>query len=106
MTINIEGKVAYVKGDWTMKKLSKDKIDSLAFALQQIESGGGRALHVDCRHVSATDPSGLQLLHVWMQCARLRGIEPELINVPDNLLHPIMRYSAHDLPIPSENHKY
>jgi anti-anti-sigma regulatory factor len=29
--------------------------------------------------------SGLQLLHAWMQCVSLRGVKPELINLPEGM---------------------
>jgi anti-anti-sigma regulatory factor len=81
----MEGPVAYLKGDWTINGVTKGKIDSLAFALQDISSGEGIGLLVDCGHITSIDTTGHQLIYVWVQCARLRGVEPELVNLPDSL---------------------
>lgn len=89
MSIDMEGRVAYLSGDWTITSLTKWKIDLLADVLQQIEAQGDWKLQVDCRNMTSTDRSGLELLHAWLQCARLRGFEPELINLPDTLKRPL-----------------
>ena len=91
MKIQMSGAMAHLEGDWTIAGVEQTDIHSLALTLQQIESGGARSLEVDCRQISAIDATGLQLRYVWMQCARLRGFEPELVNVPDNLRQSVER---------------
>lgn len=83
MSIDMEGRVAYLSGDWTIASLTKWKIELLADVLQQIDAQGGWKLQVDCGNMTSSDRAGLELLHVWLQCARFRGFEPELINLPD-----------------------
>jgi len=82
MKIRISGIIAHLEGNWTLSGLRQGNIDTLAGTLQKVEAGGARRLQVDCRHVTAIDTIGLQLLYVWMQFARLRGLEPELVNCP------------------------
>lgn len=85
MTICFEGTVVHLQGDLTHSGVTHNIINSLAVSLQQIESGGEKSIRIDCGGVRSADISGLQLLYVWMQCARFRGVEPELINLPDSL---------------------
>jgi anti-anti-sigma regulatory factor len=56
-----------------------------------MESGGIKKIRVDCGSVRVADLSGLQLLDVWMRCARIRGVEPELVNLPDSLRQSMQR---------------
>lgn len=86
MTIRMAGTEAHLEGDWTLSGATQ-YIDSLVHSLQQIEFGKKRNLHIDCRRVSKADANGLQLLSVWMECARMRGVEPTLVNVPERLRH-------------------
>jgi ABC-type transporter Mla MlaB component len=79
MKIHMSGNVASLEGAWTLAGVTQCAIDSLAVALQQIIPGSTRMLHIDCRDISVIDANGLHLLYGWVQCARLRGVEPELI---------------------------
>ncbi|MBT0665698.1 STAS domain-containing protein [Geobacter pelophilus] len=85
MIISMEGPVVYLKGDWTINGVTKGKIDSLACALQHISESLDTGLLVDCSHITSIDTTGHQLIYIWVQCARLRGMEPELVNLPDSL---------------------
>ncbi|MBV5339653.1 MAG: STAS domain-containing protein [Deltaproteobacteria bacterium] len=86
MTICIAGTEARLEGDWTLTGVTRN-LDSLALSLQQLESGSGKKLRIDCGQMEKADISGLQLLNVWMQCVRFRGVEPTLVNVPVKLRH-------------------
>ena len=77
-----------LSGDWTISGVVK-QMDSLSNTLQSLESCGNKKLHVDCRYIKSIDMSGLQLLHVWMECARMRGVEPQLVNLPVDMHHKI-----------------
>ena len=35
--------------------------------------------------------SGLQLLHVWMELVKMRGVETELLNMPEGMQQTIGR---------------
>jgi ABC-type transporter Mla MlaB component len=85
MEVFTKGTVAHLQGDLTHSGVSHTIIKSLAASLQQIVAGGLKTLHIDCGRIRSADTSGLQLLYVWMQCARFRGVQPELINLPDCL---------------------
>jgi anti-anti-sigma regulatory factor len=85
MNMYMSGSMVHVGGAWTLDGITQLAIDSLIFTLQQIEVGNARRLLVDCRDVIAIDSTGQELLNVWMQCARLRGVEPELLNPPSKL---------------------
>jgi len=85
MKIHMSGSMASLEGDWTLDGVTQNTIDSLAVALQQIEPRGAKTLHIDCRDVRAIDANGLHLLYGWVQCARFRGVEPELIIMHNNM---------------------
>jgi ABC-type transporter Mla MlaB component len=87
MAIYSEDTVAHLQGDLTHSGVTRNIINSLAVSLQQVVSGSEKNIRIDCGKVRAADISGMQLLYVWMQCARFRGVEPELVNLPDSLQH-------------------
>lgn len=92
MTIRMIGAEARLEGDWTLTGVTRN-IDSLALSLQLLESGRKKTLLVDCGLMKEADMCGLELLNVWMQCARFRGVEPTLVNVPERLqstMHTLM----------------
>lgn len=86
-----EGAVAYLQGDLTHLGMSHSLIHSLAIFLQQIVSRGGKEISIDCGRILAADISGLQLLHVWLECAKSRGMKPELVNLPHSLQQAMQR---------------
>jgi len=85
MKIFSKGAVAHLHGDLTHSGMTSGSIDALDVSLQRIESGGEKNIRIDCSRIRTSDISGLQLLYVWMQCARFRGVEPELVNLSDSL---------------------
>jgi anti-anti-sigma regulatory factor len=85
MTICTEGTDAILDGDLTHSGVTQDIIILLAASLQKIVSGGDDFINIDCERIRIVDVSGLQLLYVWMQCARIRGVEPALVNLSDSL---------------------
>lgn len=87
MKVHISGSMVHLEGNWSLTGVTQISLNSLVGALQQIKPDDTRKLHIDCRHVLAIDSTGRQLLKVWMQCAKLRGLEPELINLPNELNH-------------------
>lgn len=88
MAVRMAGAVAHLYGDWTMTEVA-DNLESMILCLGRLESEGKKSFWINCRQVEETDTSGLQLLNVWMECARLRGIEPKLVNVNDTMLRSI-----------------
>lgn len=85
MSICMTGTEARLEGDWTINGASRN-LDSLALSLQQLESVGvDKKLRIDFARIKEADVSGLQLLNVWLQCVRFRGVEPTLVNVPERL---------------------
>lgn len=91
MSVRMAGTVAHLEGDWTMNGVA-DNIESMVHSLNQIESEGKRCFWINCGQIEETDTSGLQLLNVWVECARLRGIEPKLVNVTDGMLRSINEF--------------
>ena len=85
MNMYTKGTVAHLQGDLTHSGVTDNIINSLSVSLQQVASGGEKNFRIDCGNIGTADISGLQLLYVWMQCARFRGVEPELVNLPDTL---------------------
>lgn len=84
MSVRMAGTVAHLEGDWTMTGVT-DNVDSVLRSLCQLESQGKKSFQINCGQIAETDTSGLQLLYVWVKCARLRGIEPKLVNVTDGM---------------------
>ena len=50
-----------------------------------------RSLNIDCKQIDTIDMSGLQLLHVWVQCVRARGVKTQLINLSESMQQTIRR---------------
>ncbi len=86
MAIRMTGTEAHLEGDWTLTAVTRN-VDALAQSLQQFEPGNEQNLSINCREVGNVDSSGMQLLNVWLQCVRFRGVEPTLVNVPESLRH-------------------
>jgi anti-anti-sigma regulatory factor len=85
VTFSMRNNVAYLTGDWRLASLTKDNINSLASLLQQLDREDIKSLQLDCELITTIDAPGLQLIKVWMQCMRIRGTEPELINPSKNM---------------------
>jgi len=74
----------YLSGDWSISGVVS-QVDSLSQTLQNLEADQNKKLHVDCARINKIDMSGLQLLHVWRECASMRGIEARLVNLPEHM---------------------
>ena len=86
MRIVMNGTTGQLHGDLTDSEASGSCIDSLSDSLQQIEAGGAKNIRIDCAKILKADMGGFRLLYVWMQCARFRGVELELVNLSESLL--------------------
>jgi len=91
MKIVTKDMVTHLHGDLTHSGVTHSIITLLAASLQRMTAGGRKNIRIDCGRVRTADTSGLQLLYVWMQCARFRGVEPELVNLPDSLQQTMQR---------------
>lgn len=91
MNIYMKGTVAHLQGDLTHSGVTDNIINSLSVSLQQVASRDEKNFRIDCGKIVTADISGLQLLYVWMQCARFRGVEPELVNLPGTLQKTLQR---------------
>ncbi|SKA08317.1 Anti-anti-sigma regulatory factor (antagonist of anti-sigma factor) [Trichlorobacter thiogenes] len=87
MELSISGTVAHLKGDWTLTGITAKNIHSLSDSLEQLGSRSHKNQNIDCKQITKFDLTGLQFLYTWLQCFRLRGIEPVLINLPDKMQH-------------------
>lgn len=76
-------------GDWSITGVVK-QLDSLTITLKKLEPNQNKILHIDCTKIKNIDMSGLQLIHVWRECAVMRGVESRLINIP-NHMHKIIQ---------------
>lgn len=94
MTICMTGTEAHLEGDWTLTEATRN-LESLANSLQQMEPGSEKNLRIDCGRINEADIGGLQLLNVWIQCVKFRGIEPTLVNVPKRLQHSMQVLVGH-----------
>jgi anti-anti-sigma factor len=91
MEIVTKDMVTHLYGDLTHSGVTHNIITSLAAALQKMTVRGWKNIRIDCGRVRSVDSSGLQLLYVWMQCARFRGVEPELVNLSESLRQTMRR---------------
>ena len=80
----VEGSEAHLVGDWTLSG-TVGNISSLSLSLQQINSGQEKHLRINCGLIGKVDTSGMQLLRVWMECARIRGVVPHLTHVTEGM---------------------
>jgi len=86
-----EETVAHLKGDLTQSGVTYNIANFLAASLQHIVSGEDKKIRIDCEKIIKADIRGLQMLYVWMYSARKRGVEPELINLPNRLWQAMQR---------------
>lgn len=80
----------HLSGDWTIAGVVT-QVNDLSRSLQKLSSSTRKSIHIDCARISAIDMSGLQLIHVWMELVKMRGVRTELINLPDNMQQSIQR---------------
>jgi anti-anti-sigma regulatory factor len=72
-----------LSGHWDLSGVVH-QIDSLS-TLLQMETGQEKLCRIDCSGINSYDMSGLQLLYVWLQCVSIRGVKPELFNMPEHM---------------------
>ena len=85
MELVMSGTVIHLKGDWTLVGVTRHSIHALAASLEQIGAGSEKKLRIDCKQIHRFDISGLQFLYTWLECFRIRGIEPVLFNLCEKL---------------------
>ena len=85
MKVDISGTIAHLTGNWTRTEMTDSNIDLLAVSLSQLRAAGVKNLQIDCKELNEVDGSGLQLLYIWLCSFRFRGVELELINLPEKL---------------------
>jgi len=78
-----------LSGHWNLSGVVL-QIESLS-TLHKLSSGLEKLYRIDCSEINSVDMTGLQLLYVWMQCISLRGLKPELINLPEGMQQTIKR---------------
>ena len=91
MKVHMTGTTAHLAGDWTHAGVTQNAIGSMAVSLEQIGSGCEKSQRIDCEKLIGADASGLQFLYTWLQCFRFRGVEPELVNIPENMRKMFLR---------------
>jgi anti-anti-sigma regulatory factor len=96
MNLKSRSMVTHLRGKLTHSGVTDNIVKSLAVSLQKVEVAGAKNIRIDCRKIHSADTSGLQLLYVWMQCAKFRGIDSVLVNMPDNLQQSMMSMGFED----------
>lgn len=74
----------HLSGDWTISGVV-GQVDLLSQSLKKLESTKKKRIHIDCGNIDSIDMSGLQLLHVWMELVKMRGVETRLLNLPADM---------------------
>jgi anti-anti-sigma regulatory factor len=80
----------HLSGDWTISGVVT-QVDLLSQSLEKLTSTSKKRVRIDCGKINAIDMSGLQLLHVWMELVKMRGVEAQLLNLPEDMQHTIHR---------------
>ena len=98
------GVATNLSGDWTMNGISH-QVQSLMAISSGV--GGGVAqtgkLVVDCSGIKEIDISGLQLLYVWLQCLKIKGLRAELVNFSDGMRSTVQKVGLHKFFEPSQH---
>lgn len=81
-----------LNGDWTIAGVGQ-QLSTISCLPFQEDTG---TVAIDCSGIDQIDLSGLQLLHVWFHCIRLRGLQPSLCNVPDAMMTSLARLGMAD----------
>jgi ABC-type transporter Mla MlaB component len=105
MKIYKEETVAHLKADLTQSGVVYNIINLLAVSLQKIVSGEYKKIRIDCKRIRKADIRGMQMLYVWTQSARIRGVESELINLSNNLRQSMQRMGFEHCFTGISNHK-
>jgi len=85
----------HLSGDWTIAGVV-GKLGLLTHLLQQQASAGEKFIHIDCGEIDSIDMSGVQLIHVWRECGRMRDVNIQLVNVPERLRYSMQSLVAYD----------
>lgn len=85
MTICEKGATRHLLGNLTWSAVNCRHIDALESSLERIAATGEKNIPIDCGRIGIADIYGLQLLYVWMECARSRGMELKLVNLSMSL---------------------
>ncbi len=93
MALQTTESIHNLSGDWTISGVV-GQLNLLSSSLNTLESAGKKRVHIDCGKIHAIDMSGLQLLHAWLDLVEMRGINTELINLPEHLHQNSHRYRA------------
>ena len=72
---------AHLRGDWTIAGVGRQV--SLLKELPMEYTVPDTTIAIDCSGIDSIDLSGFQLILVWFHCIRLRGLRPELVNMPE-----------------------
>jgi ABC-type transporter Mla MlaB component len=97
MEIHLAGSTGQLQGNLTEAGVTGNSIDSLSDSLQQIGTdGGAKHVSIDCAKVLGADLGGVRLLYTWIQCARIVGIELELVNLSDSLRQVMQKFGLRD----------
>lgn len=92
------GVAANLSGDWTMNSVSH-QIESLLTISSDVGElvPKNKTLVVDCSGINKIDMSGLQLLYVWVQCLKIKGLQAELVNLSDGMRSTVQQVGLHNV---------
>ena len=76
---------ATLSGDWTICGISR-QVELLMNYPFMHAVGKGEVITIDCSQIEGIDINGLQLLFVWLQCIRLHGMVPSLVNLTEEMV--------------------
>jgi len=91
MKLTLSGTVVHLKGNWTLGGVTQNALHALADSLELLGSRPEKNPKIDCKQIIKFDQSGQQILYTWLQCLKIRGIEPVLTNLPGTLQNAFQR---------------
>ena len=79
-----------LSGNWPATG-AMNQVDSLSHSLHDLTAASKERIHIDCGCIDYIAMNGLQLLHVWMECVRIGGMEAQFLNLTDSMRQTIER---------------
>ncbi|MDD5286184.1 MAG: STAS domain-containing protein [Desulfuromonadaceae bacterium] len=83
MTVTKSSATSYLNGNWTIAGIVQQvpRLPELKLNDNRTDS----TIAIDCSGIEEIDMNGFELLHVWLNCIKLRGLRAELVNMSDSM---------------------
>lgn len=72
-----------ISGDWSIGGIGNQVRRLKVFHIG--EAPPGSVVHIDCSSVEDIDYCGFQLLYVWCHFIKEKGLQSQLVNIPERM---------------------